>query len=141
MSEWGFADESDAGAYLAEVRRLWAGWLLGLAALMFTDGWWVVVAGVVTIALLLLLARPLQARAAALVPKDTLVGSKFNVVGRGTERDKVLQAFAYGKEPLEVATAATDTSGWMVPARTAIVWVTGAAFVYVLVTTFNASST
>ncbi|HSF87504.1 MAG TPA: hypothetical protein VLG28_17835 [Acidimicrobiia bacterium] len=137
MSDWGFTDEPDARRYLREVRRLWAAWLFGLTALLFTQGWWVVASGVVTIGLLLVLARPLQARAAALVPEDTLVGSRFNVVGRGTERDKALQALAYGREPLEAATTLSGSGAWMVPARSLMVWVTIAAFVYVIATTFS----
>lgn len=141
MSEWGFTDEADAGNYLREVRRLWVAWLLGLTALLFTNGWWVVLSGVVTIGVLLLLARPLQARAAALVPDDTLVGSRFNVVGRGTARDKALQALAYGREPLEAATSLRGSGRWMVSARPLLVGATIAAFIYVIATSFDIQAT
>ncbi len=141
MGEWGFAGAADARRYLSDVLRLWSGWLLGLAALLFTEGWWVVIAGVLTIALLLFLARPLQARAAGLVPEDTLVGSRFNVVGRGTARDKALQAYAYGREPLEEAVRLTGRGGWMLIVRPLMIWVTIAAFLYVLFTTFSGAAT
>ncbi len=136
-SSWGFADGSDAHRYLSDVARLWLGWLAGLAALMFTQGWLVVAAGVVTVGALLFLARPLQIRAAALVPKDTLVGSRFNVVGRGTERDKVLKALAYGREPLEEAVALSGSYTWLPRARSLMIAATIVAFVFVLLTTFS----
>ena len=137
MSAWGFADEADARRYLRVVLRLWLGWICGMAALLFTRGWWIVVAGVVTIALLLLLARPLQARAAALVPNDTLGGGKFNVVGRGTARDKALQAYAYGSEPLDEATALAGSGRWMLFGRRMLMSVTVAVFIWVILTTLN----
>ena len=137
MNDWGFDGKLDARRYLSDVLRLWAGWLLGLAALMFTQGWWVVVAGVITVAILVVFARPMQARAAALVPEDTLVGNRYNVVGRGTARDKALQAFAYGPEPLEQATTIAGTGRWMLVARPVMIWVTVAAFIFVLLTSFG----
>jgi hypothetical protein len=137
-NEWRFADEADAARYLAEVRRLWLAWLLGLAGLMFAEGWWVIVAGVVTVGLLLALARPLQARAAAIVPEDTLVGGKFNVVGKGTARDRVLKQLAYGRAPLERAAEVAGRGGWLIGARAVMIGLTVLAFVYVVVISLDA---
>lgn len=136
--EWDFADEADAARYLGEVRRLWTGWLLGLAALMFAQGWWIVVSGVLTLAVLLYLARPLQMRAAAIVPEDTLVGSKYNVVGKGTARDRVLKQLAYGRDPLEAAAARAGRGGWLAHVRPVVIGLTVLAFFYVLATSFGA---
>lgn len=130
--DWGFRDRNDAARYLGEVQRLWLAWLLGLAALVFTTGWLVVAAGVITVALLLFLARPLQERAAALVPEDTLVGGRFNVVGRGTARDRVLRALAYGRPPLEVATGLTGTGRWLLLGRLVVIAATVVGFFAVL---------
>lgn len=134
-TDWGFEGAADARAYLGEVGRLWGAWLAGLVALLVVDTVAVVVAGVAVIGLLMWLARPLQARAAAVVPTDTLFGpSRWSIVGKGTARDRVLRSFAYGEEPLRHA---VDLSGgsrlWLV-GRRVVVMATVAAFAFVLLT-------
>jgi hypothetical protein len=140
MDSWGFKDRGDATRYLSDVLRLWSGWLLGLAAVMLLQGWGLVIAGVVTIVVLVYLAKPIQARAVALVPDDTVVDGRIGLAGKRTERDNVLRALAYGKAPLEVAVDAAETGRWMLTARPVMIGVTIAAFLYVLLTTFSGST-
>lgn len=134
---WGFADATDAKVYLREVGTLWATWIAGLAALVVGSGWLILPFGVAVIAGLLWAARPLQARAAKLVPEDSVVGGKRSfLVGRSTERDLVLRQLAYGDAPLR---AAVDTAGaprlWLT-ARLVVLGLTVAAFVWVLTSVF-----
>lgn len=135
--DWGIADAEDARVYLGEVGRLWAAWMVGLAGLAFTDDWWLIASGVVVIAALLWLARPLQARAADLVPHDEPTGGKKSlVVARRTERDLALRNLSYGEAPLRKAIEMADAGSWWLGARRGVIALTIIAFVYVLFTWF-----
>jgi hypothetical protein len=133
-SEWGFADAEDARRYLGEVGRLWAIWTAGMLFLISNNGWVVVAGGAVVIAALLFFGRPLQARAARIVPEDTLVSAKsWSVLpGKGTKRDVVFKQLAYGRDPVREAVVIGDGSSLWEPARSAVVALTVAAFVLVL---------
>ena len=103
--EFNFDDAQDARAYLGEIKRLWAAWVVGLAALFLTSAIFVLVAGVVVVVALLLLARPLQRRAEMVVPADTVIPAtrRGRFANRGTHRDKVLRALVYGEGPISDA--------------------------------------
>ena len=118
--EFNFDDAQDARTYLGEIRKLWAAWLVGLAALFLTTAIVVLVAGVAVIVVLLLLARPLQRRAEMVVPKDTVIPAtrRGRFVSRGTHRDKVLRALVYGEGPISDAVEmAGATRLWLVGRR------------------------
>jgi hypothetical protein len=127
-SDWGFSDADDARSYLSEVMRLWSAWIAGLVGLMLARGVVLAVIAVVTITALLWLARPIQARAVRLVPVDTLVGSRWTVVGKGTQRDRVLRALAYGEAPVRAAVAMGSGSPWVTAYRRGVVVATIVGF-------------
>lgn len=138
---WGLTGKEDARTYLAEVGRLWTTWVVGLAALALTDGWMLLASGVVVIAALLWMARPLQARAADLVKDDKVTGGeKSLVVARKTERDLALRALAYGEAPLRRALDLTSAGSWWLTARLAVIGLTIAAFGFVLIDLFSGSA-
>ena len=140
-ADWGLTTESEAQRYLAEVGRLWATWVVGLAALALTDGWWLLVSGVVVIAALMWMSRPLQVRAAALVSNDKVTGGKKSlVVARRTERDLALRALAYGEAPLRRAVALTSSGRWWLTGRIVVIGLTIAAFGFVIVDLFSGSA-
>jgi hypothetical protein len=137
--DWGFEGADDARRYLGEVARLWGAWIAGLVGLVAVNNLAVVAVGVVVIGLLLWLARPLQVRAAKVVPEDTLVGGRFGVVGKGTVRDRVLRQFAYGDQPLRQAVDLSGASSLWLWARQGVVAATIIAFVAVLFLWFDGS--
>ncbi len=133
--DWGFAGAADASAYLRQVGVLWATWVVALVALIVSRGWLVLVLGVAVIAALIFAARPLQARAAKLVPEDSVVGGRRSfLVGRSTERDLVLRQLAYGEAPLNAAVELSGSGRWWLAGRVAVVGLTVVGFVWVLVT-------
>lgn len=137
--DWGFADAADASAYLREVGVLWATWLIALVPLLISRGWLVLVFGAVVIAALIWAARPLQARAARLVPEDSVVGGRRSfLIGRSTERDVVLRQLAYGEAPLRRAVELTGSGRWWLTGRVVVVGMTVVAFVWVLMTLVSA---
>jgi hypothetical protein len=126
--EWGFEGPDDAAAYRRELGQLWALWLVALAALMFARGWLVVIAGAVALVGLIIVARPLQARAEAIVPDDDVPDPTVAATFRRSRRDRVLRELAYGEAPLEASGAG---QGW-IWGRRVIVGLTFAAFALVL---------
>lgn len=133
--EFDFDDAEDAAAYLAELRRLWTAWAVGLAALFLTTALLVFAAAIFVIGALLVLARPLQRRAERISPAAPRVrgDDKGLIPGRGVQRDRVLRALAYGEEPLRRAVEVAGASPIWLLARRAILGVTLAAFVGVLI--------
>jgi hypothetical protein len=125
--EWAFEGPDDAAAYLREVATLWTVWLVGMVALLFSGNWIVILVGLGVIVLLLVLARPLQARAAKIVPDDE-VPEPGRTAFRKTKRDRVLRELAFGEAPLRAAGAGP---GW-IGARRTVVALTIVAFVFVL---------
>lgn len=133
--EWGFDGPDDAAAYRRDVARLWAVWVVAIAALMFTQGWLVLIAGVVALGGLIVVARPLQARAAAIVPDDDVPDATVVAMFRRSRRDRVLRELAYGEAPL-VASGAGPAWIW---GRRAVVGLTFVAFAIVLYDLFVAA--
>lgn|GEM_PF-2163111 len=130
---WGFGDISDASAYLREVGRLWAIWVVGLVGLVTGRGLLLVGLGIAVLGALLWAARPLQVRAMRLVPEDSVVsGGRSLLVGRRTERDLVLRQLAYGAAPLRAAIGLTGSPGWWLATRWVVLGLTVAAFGFVL---------
>ena len=130
---YAFDGEDDARAYLKELGILWGSWLVALVLLVTVrELWLLLVVAVMAIGSLLFFARPLQRRAAKLVPTDRAVlGKRGTPVG--TLRDRTLKALAYGDEPLR---AATDIVGgqraWLL-GRQLLLAASVAALVWVLV--------
>ena len=88
-----------AAAYRSEVGILWGVWMVALALLVFAAGWIVWVAGLAALVGLVVLARPLQRRAALIVPDDTVPAAGPGAF-RKSERDGVLRELAFGEAPL-----------------------------------------
>ena len=122
--EYAFDGPADARAYLREVGTLWAVWIVGLAAVMFTHGVTLIIVAAALLVSLLMLARPLLPRTEILVPENRR---------GGTTRDRVLRELAYGVAPME---AALDTAGysprWIV-VRHLVIALTVLAFIGVIV--------
>lgn len=133
----GFApeDPAEARAYLTEVGRLWAAWLVAVAALVLVPGLWALPVGIVTIALLGLLYRPLHRRAASVEdPAGTVEVRTVLGVRTVTRRDAAARELLYGEATLTAAAEAAGRSPapwrW---ARRALLAGTFVAFAYVLV--------
>lgn len=133
--DWGFADATDASAYLREVGVVWATWVVALVGLVISRGVLVLVIGAAVLAALIWAARPLQSRAARLVPEDSVVGGRRSfLIGRSTERDLVLRQLAYGEAPLRTAVELTGSGRWWLTGRVVVVGLTIVTFVWVLLT-------
>lgn len=122
-STW-FADESDARAYLGEVGRLWGAWAVGLALLLTLDGGWVLFAGLLLIAAMIWLGRPIQRRARSLEHAD----------GQPSGGDDPARELAYGEAPLRAALEIVGASPNWVWARRGLMIATVVGFVVVVVT-------
>ena len=97
-----FLNEADAGKYLSEVGRLWAGWLIGLVALGFSRGGVAIVVAVAFLVGLFVLMGPLQNRVAERFEGDS---AAFKTA-RGqilSNRDRALRELAYGRAPFAEA--------------------------------------
>jgi hypothetical protein len=131
--DYRFSDAMDARAYLREVGRLWAVWMVGLAVILLSHGTLLVVASISVLVGLIVLARPLLPRAEAIVPVNKREGGAARVALRGgTTRDRVLRDLAYGDKPMRAALATAEiNSGWVV-ARHGVVAATLLAFVFVV---------
>ena len=101
--EWHFEGPEDGAAYRAEVARLWAAWMIGMGALVFAESGLIWLAGIGVLVVVLLLARPLQARAARIVPEDDLPELKMSSPRRRSTRDRVLRELAFGEAPLRAS--------------------------------------
>lgn len=105
-SAW-FADAADAKRYITEVGRIWFVWLLGLAALAFSEGIVAVVVGLTLLVVMFFLMSPLQNR----------VHDRFGIDADGhaipkreslSSRDKALRELTYGRATFSEA---IDKSG------------------------------
>ncbi len=126
--EWNFDGPDDAATYRRELIRLWSLWLVALTVLMFADGWMVFLAGAVALVGLILVGRPLQARAEAIVPDDDVPDATVAAAFQRSRRDRILRELAYGEAPL-VASGAGPAWIW---GRRVMVVVTFGAFAFVL---------
>ena len=106
-----FDDSNDATAYLGEVARLWAVWLVGLGALAFAKGMVAVVVGVALLVALFVLMHPLQRR----------VESRFGDSAEAkrpqtrslSKRDTALRELSYGPRPFAEAIEKTSMPSWL----------------------------
>jgi hypothetical protein len=130
--QW-FTDASDARAYLSEIGKLWVAWLLALAALLAFDGFLLIVAAFAVVAGWLILARPLQRRAARLVEVEPPEGEGWQAsTARGRQRDRVLRELTVGKAPLDAALEEIGVSPSWAYARYVVLVMTIVAFIYVI---------
>ena len=99
-----FDGEPDARRYLREIALLWSAWLVGLGGLLLSNAVVLLIWAVVTLTALVVLARPIQRRAEAIVPVNKVEGGKVDTVFRGgTTRDRAIRDLAYGTEPMRIA--------------------------------------
>ncbi len=130
-----FSGPDDARTYLREIGLLWSAWIVGLAAVVFTHGFTVLIVAAAMFAALTFLARPLLPRTEKLVPENKKEGGAIDTALRGgTTRDRVLRDLAYGAAPLEAALREAGLSPRWVAARQVMIVLTVLALVYVLVT-------
>ena len=133
-----FSDRNDARDYVFQIARLWIVWLIGLGALFAMTGWYVLLAGVVVIAVLIWFVRPIQARAAGIEDSAEVVeetGGRFG--GGRTRGDAALRVLLYGEAP--VAEAVNEYgmwTGWLW-VRRAVVALTALACAMVLLDVFQ----
>ena len=128
-----FDGPSDAGTYLRQVGTLWAVWVVGLGGLLVTQAVILIAWAVVVFAALLLLARPIQARAEKAVPENQVEGGAVNTALRGgTTRDRALRELAYGTAPLRIALRTVGASERWVILRHVVVALTILGMVYVV---------
>lgn len=129
-----FDGPADARSYLGEIGKLWTAWIVGLAAVMATDGVALLVIAVVLFGVLFYLSRPLLPRTEKLVPENKREGGAIEAALRGgTTRDRVLRELAYGVAPLEAALETAGLSPRWVAVRHLLIAVTVLAFIYVVV--------
>jgi hypothetical protein len=114
--EWQFAGPDDEARYRTEVSKIWSAWLVALVALVFGTGWIVTIVGLVVLGVIVVLIRPLQQRAADLVPDD---GSGADAAAR----DRALRDLVFSEAPLKVANSGP---AWLW-ARRSVVVLTGLA--------------
>ncbi len=132
--EYTFSGAEDARAYLREIALLWAVWVIGLTAVLFSHGVALLFLSVGLLAMLILLARPLLPRTEALVPVNNKEGGALESALRGgTTRDRVLRELAYGTAPMKAALRTIGKSSRWVVARHLVIAITLLAFVYVIV--------
>jgi hypothetical protein len=131
--EYRFSDALDARAYLRDIGRLWAVWMVGLAVILLSHGTLLIVASISVLVGLIVLARPLLPRTEALVPVNKREGGAARAALRGgTTRDRVLRDLAYGDKPMRAALATAELNSWWVAARHGVVAATLLAFVFVV---------
>jgi hypothetical protein len=129
---WGLTSAAEARAYLGEVGRLWLGWLAGLAVLVLSTGWGVVIGGIAVMVLLVWLSRPLQARTDRLVADGVVGGDAPSSAGWGSPRERTMRRLAYGAEPIAAAVELAGAGRWWLAARWVMIGATVAAVLVVL---------
>ena len=128
-----FDGPDDAGTYLRQIGTLWTAWVVGLGGLLVTNAAVLVVWAIVAFVGLLVLARPLQARAEGVVPENQVEGGVVNTALRGgTTRDRALRELAYGTTPMRVALRMVGASERWVIMRHLVVAITILGMVYVI---------
>jgi hypothetical protein len=129
-----FTDAADARGYLNEIGRLWTAWLVVLASQLALDGIWLVVSAVALLAAWLVLGRPLQRRAAALVDDESedATEDRQTAAAMGKQRDRIMRELIIGQAPLEAALAINGSSPRWAYARIVVIALTIAAFVVII---------
>lgn len=132
--DYTFADRDDAVRYLRDLVRLWAAWVIALAGLASRNPIVLIVWGAVVLTVLIFMMRPMQRRAAELVPEDRAVAATRGLA-RGTSlRDRAVHELAYGTEPLRAALRAVGMSERWLVMRQVMFALTLLAFIYSIVT-------
>ena len=133
-----FSDADDARRYITEISRVWAVWLVGLAALFAVTNWWVLLAGAVVLSALVWLIQPIQRRANRTEdPEEIVEGSGGRFGGARTRGEMALRVLIYGEAPLKEAIDEFGAwSGWLW-VRRAVVAATAVAFAVVLLDIFQ----
>ena len=133
-----FTDADDARRYITEISRIWAVWLLGLAALFAVTNWWLLLVGVAILAVLVWLIQPMQRRANKVDDPDGYVaGGGGRFTGSRTRAETALRVLIYGEEPL---TEAIDQFGvWVgwIWVRRVVIAASAVAFIFVLFDMFQ----
>ncbi|MEN8233395.1 MAG: hypothetical protein ABFR89_00550 [Actinomycetota bacterium] len=134
-----FSDADDARRYLFEIARLWVVWVVGLVLLFAVDGWMVLLAGIVVIAVLVWLVQPIQRRAADIDdPGEFVEGSGGRFGGKRTRKEMAMRVLLYGKAPLVEAIEEFDAwFGW-VWIRQIVIATTAVVFAIVFLDVFSA---
>jgi len=128
-----FDGQADASKYLREVGVLWGAWLVGLVGLLVTNAWLLLIWGFLSLAMLIVLARPIQRRAERLIPENKVVGGKIETVFRGgTSRDRAIRDLAYGTEPFLVALRVTGRSERWILVRHLLVALTILGLIWII---------
>ncbi|MEA2011412.1 MAG: hypothetical protein U9N78_11965, partial [Actinomycetota bacterium] len=99
-----FSDADDARRYITEISRIWAVWVVGLAALFAVTNWWVLLGGIVVLSVLVWLIQPIQRRANRIDdPEEFVEGSGGRFSGSRTRGEMALRVLIYGEAPLNEA--------------------------------------
>ena len=133
-----FSDADDARRYVTEISRIWAVWLVGLAALFAVTNWWVLLAGVAVLSTLVWLIQPIQRRAHGIDdPGEIVEGSGGRFGGSRTRGEMALRVLMYGEAPLTEAIEEYGVwRGW-VWVRRAVIAGTAVAFAVVILDVFQ----
>jgi hypothetical protein len=128
-----FSDADDARKYITEISRVWAAWVVGLAAIFAVTNWWVLLGGVLVLSLLVWLIQPIQRRANGIDdPGETVEGSGGRFGGSRTRGEMALRVLIYGEAPLNEAIDEFGAwRGW-VWVRRAVMAATAVAFSIVI---------
>jgi hypothetical protein len=108
---------------------------VGLAGLLITIPVLLIVWGVAVVIVLVALVRPLQRRAADLVPVDEAVAGARGLARGTTVRDRVVRDLTYGETPLRTALRVAGLSERWLLIRQGMFALTTVAMVYVFATT------
>lgn len=128
-----FSDRDDARSYVLELTRLWVVWIIGLVALFAVQGWYVLVAGVVVIGVLIWLVRPIQARASAVDEPDETVEGSSRFGGTRTRGEMALRELLYGESPLAEAVNEFGLWSGLIWVRRLVIGVSAVAFAVVFI--------
>lgn len=128
-----FSDRDDAKDYVFQIVRLWVVWIAGLVALFAVTGWYVLFVGIVVIGVLIVLVRPIQARAAGIDDPAEVVEGAGGRFGRGRTRGELaLRVLLYGEAPLaEAVNEYGQWAGWLW-VRRGVIALTAVAFAFVV---------
>lgn len=129
-----FSDRDDARSYVLELTRLWVVWISGLVALFAVQGWFVLLAGVVAVGLLVWLVRPIQARASAVDdPDETVEGGGGRFGATRTRGEMALRELLYGESPLAEAVNEFGLWSGLIWVRRFVIAVSAVAFAVVFI--------
>lgn len=133
-----FSDADDARRYVTEMTRIWAVWVVGLAALFAVTNWWVLLGGIAAISVLVWLIRPIQRRANRIDdPEEFVEGSGRRFAGARTRGEMALRVLIYGEAPLKEAVDEFGAWwGWLW-VRRGVIAATAIAFSVVLLDIFR----